>query len=68
MELRLSIDERDELEDEEEATVEGIPFVVHPDVIDTYGSVFNITVCPESGQPQVKTPNSEAASCCNAGK
>ena len=66
MELRLSIDERDELEDEEEATVEGIPFVVHPDVIDTYGSVFSITVCPESGQPRVKTPNSDAAAGCSA--
>lgn len=65
MELRLSIDERDELEDEEEAVVDGIPFVVHPDVIDTYGSVFSITVCPESGQPRVKTPAGDAAACCD---
>ena len=68
MELRLSIDERDELEDEEEITVQGIPFVVHPDVIDTYGAVFSISVCPESGQPKVTTPNSTSIESCNGTK
>jgi hypothetical protein len=67
MELRLSIDERDDLEDELEATVEGIPFIVHPDVTDTYGKVFSIAVNPENGQPKVSTPNGDAAasSCGN---
>ena len=68
MELRLSIDERDELEDEEEITVQGIPFIVHPDVIDTYGTVFNISICTESGQPKVTTPNGDSTPSCNGTK
>lgn len=69
IELRLSIDERNELEDEEELIVEGIPFVVTADVIDTYGSFFSISVCPESGQPKVSAPNCAAApSCCATAK
>jgi Fe-S cluster assembly iron-binding protein IscA len=69
IELRLSIDELNELEDEEELTVEGIPFVVTADVIDTYGSFFSISLCPESGQPKVSTPNGIAApSCCGTAK
>jgi len=64
IELRLSIDERDELEDEEEISVDGVPFVVHPDVIDTYGSVFSVSINEENGMPVVKTPNFEAGPAC----
>lgn len=64
MELRLSIDERDDLEDELEANVDGIPFIVHPDVVDTYGKIFSIAVNPENGQPKVSTPNGDPAPTC----
>lgn len=40
--LRLGIDEKDELEDDVEAVCDGLPFVVHPDVISSYGNEFHI--------------------------
>ncbi len=46
-ELRVSIDERDELEDEITATVEGLPFVLHPDIINSYGKRFDIVLAAD---------------------
>lgn len=37
MELRVSLDEREDPDEEQEIEVEGIPFVVNEDVIDSYG-------------------------------
>ena len=44
MELRMSIDEREDADEEQEIAVEGMPFVVSNDVIDTYGSRYSITL------------------------
>ena len=38
MELRMGIDEREDEDEEQEVTVEGMPFVINNDVIDIYGS------------------------------
>ena len=37
MELRVSLDEREDPDEEQEIEVEGLPFVVNEDVIDSYG-------------------------------
>jgi hypothetical protein len=38
----LSIDERDELEDEVEGEFEGLPFILNPDIISAYGETYNV--------------------------
>ena len=40
----MSIDERDELEDEVEAEFEGLPFILHPDIVSAYGETYNIAL------------------------
>lgn len=52
MELRVSLDEREDADEEEEVTVEGLPFVASLDVIDSYGSVYSISA-DEGGMPRV---------------
>ena len=42
MELRVSLDEREDPDEEQEIEVEGIPFVVNEDVIDSYGLKYTI--------------------------
>ena len=44
----MSIDERDELEDEETADIDGLPFILHPDVISAYGSRYSIALDKDS--------------------
>ena len=44
MELRVSLDEREDPDEEQEIEVEGIPFVVNEDVIDSYGLKYTIAV------------------------
>lgn len=68
MELRLSIDEREDEDEEQEVEVSGMPFVVNNDVVDTYGSVYNISM-DENGMPSVKTPGTakEAPACSISG-
>ena len=44
IELRLGIDEREDSEEEQELTLENIPFVVGNDVIDSYGEKFSISL------------------------
>ncbi len=53
MELRVSLDERSDVDEEQEVQVDGIPFVVSDDVIETYGSQYNIFAA-ENGMPGVK--------------
>ena len=50
MELRMGIDEREE--EEQEANVEGIPFIISNDVIDIYGSRYSIDL-DENKLPQI---------------
>lgn len=53
MELRVSPDEREDPDEEKEIMVDGIPFVVSNDTIDSYGETFTIVV-DEHGMPAVK--------------
>lgn len=55
MELRVSLDEREDPDEEQEVKVEGLPFVVSNDVIDSYGLVYSVTV-GENGIPDVRSP------------
>ncbi len=48
----MSLDERDDPDEEEEIQVEGLPFVVSNEVIDSYGKKFQIIV-DDSGMPRV---------------
>ncbi len=52
MELRVSLDEREDPDEEQEIEVEGIPFVVNEDVIDSYGLKYTIAV-DEHNMPAV---------------
>lgn len=49
----MSLDEREDPDEEQEVVVAGLPFVVSNDVIDSYGNTFTIIV-NESGMPEVK--------------
>lgn len=53
MELRVSLDERDDSDEEQETAVAGLPFVVSNDIIDSYGERYSIAV-NEQGMPEVK--------------
>ena len=55
MELRVSLDEREDPEEEQELQVEGIPFVVGNDEIDSYGLTYTIFV-DENDMPGVSSP------------
>lgn len=48
----MSIDEREDPDEEREIQVDGMPFVVSNDVIDSYGLKYNIFV-DEKGMPGV---------------
>ena len=52
IELRVSLDEREDADEETEVTVEGMPFVVNNEVIDSYGSSYSIATL-ECGTPGV---------------
>ncbi len=52
MELRMSVDEREDPDEEQEVEVNGMPFVVNNDVVDTYGSRFSIAL-DENTLPKV---------------
>ncbi len=52
MELRMGIDEREDEDEEQEVTVEGMPFVINNDVIDIYGSDYDV-VLDENGLPKI---------------
>lgn len=48
----MSLDEREDPDEEIEITVDGVPFVVSNEVIDSYGSVYAIAV-DEGGMPRI---------------
>lgn len=52
MELRVSLDEREDPDEEQEIEVEGIPFVVNEDVIDSYGLKYTIAVDEHNSRGQ----------------
>jgi len=52
MELRVGLDERADADEEQETQVEGLPFVISNDVIDSYGAKYSVTV-NENGMPGV---------------
>jgi len=52
MELRVSLDERTDADEEQEILVDGLPFVVSNDIIDSYGAKYSIVVA-ENGLPGV---------------
>ena len=54
MELRVSLDEREDSDEEQELQVEGMPFVVGNEVIDSYGLTYTIFV-GETGIPRVSS-------------
>ena len=62
-ELRLSIDERDELEDEIEGTFDGLPFILHPDVISAYGEGYSITLDKDGSLIVTSLENVQSANC-----
>lgn len=64
IELRVSIDEREDPDEEQEIMASGIPFVVSNDVIDSYGLEYRIFV-DEHGMPAVssKMQNEGGQSC-----
>lgn len=53
IELRVSLDEREDPEEEREVKVEGMPFVVSNELIDSYGLKYTIFVT-EDDMPGVK--------------
>ena len=50
----MSLDEREDPDEEQEIEVEGIPFVVNEDVIDSYGLKYTIAV-DEHNMPAVSS-------------
>ena len=52
MELRVSLDERADADEEQETQVEGMTFVISNDVIDSHGAKFSVIV-NENGMPGV---------------
>lgn len=65
IELRISLDEREDPDEEQEIQVDGIPFVVSNDVIDSYGLEYSIFV-DDHDMPGVRaaTQDAEAAGAC----
>ena len=60
MELRVSLDEREDPDEEQDIEVEGIPFVVNEDVIDSYGLKYTIAV-DEHNMPAVSSELQKAS-------
>lgn len=52
--LKVSIDEREDPDEETEVVVDGIPFVVNNEVIDGYGAVFELFV-DDHNMPAVRS-------------
>lgn len=57
IELRVSIDEAEDADEEQYVTVEGLPFVISNDVIDSYGENYEIYTHPEQNIPGVRALN-----------
>lgn len=52
MELRMGIDEREDADEEQELSVDGMPFVINNDVIDIYGQRYTIDL-DENDLPKI---------------
>ena len=52
MELRLSLDEREDADEEQETEVHGMPFVVSNELLDSYGEFYDVDL-NENGLPSV---------------
>ena len=57
LELRVSLDEAEDPDEEVYIKVEGLPFVVSNDVIDSYGETFEIYTDKEHNIPGVRALN-----------
>ena len=71
MELRVSLDEREDPDEEQEIEVEGIPFVVNEDVIDSYGLKYTVdehTLPAVSSELQKANPAPESDGACSEEK
>lgn len=60
IELRVSVDECEDPDEEQEIEVDGLPFVVSNDVIDSYGLSYTIFV-NENDMPGVKAEAPQVA-------
>lgn len=60
--LKVSIDEREDPDDEEEVVVEGVPIVASNEVIESYGNVYEFFV-DEHNMPAVRCPNPDGQAC-----
>ncbi len=67
VELRVSLDEREDPDEEQEIQIEGLPFVVSNDVIDSYGLKYSIMV-DEHNMPSVRSEVQGETCSCSAGK
>lgn len=59
--LKVSVDEREDPDDEVEIVVDGVPIVASNEVIESYGEVYEFFV-DDHNMPAVRCPNSEACS------
>ncbi|GAB7496516.1 hypothetical protein [Bilophila sp.] len=59
----MSIDERDELEDEIYGEFEGLPFILHPDVISAYGERYSISLDAAEGVCVASQEAVQSAAC-----
>lgn len=57
--LKVSIDEREDPDEEVEVMVEGVPVVANNDVIESYGEVYEFFV-DDHDMPAVRCPNPDA--------
>lgn len=60
--LKVSIDEREDPDEEVEITIDGVPIVANNDVIESYGEVYEFFV-DDHNMPAVRCPNPEAQAC-----
>lgn len=67
VELRVSPDEREDSDEEQEIQVEGLPFVIGNDVIDSYGLEYSIFV-DDHDMPAVRSPLQPAQTECPIAK
>ena len=60
----MSIDERDELEDEIDSKFEGLPFILHPEIISAYGERYSIEL-DKDGVPVVTSYEAVQSAACS---
>lgn len=69
--LKVSVDEREDPDEEQEVMAEGVPVVANNEVIESYGNVYEFFV-DDHNMPAVRCPNPDAQACsktqCDSGK